>query len=684
MSSRRRELLLAGMTFVALVMLIIASNRLADTVGLECHDYANDWWQEPAFETRIERDLSTPLFATRPARFARTFSTECRGLLTVVRPRTFTMVLWTYGAAQLFLDEQPVLQARGPDLEPASGRVELSAGQHGLRLRYAFPNRGDEPELLMAPEGGALRPVSWIYVSRQPLSRTALLLRPLAWAAPVILPLVWIGFVGYRVRRPLARWCHSIGRPLMHWHRAVVPSTRRSIVTIVVVGIAVRVAVMFATSPILWGDSVQYYETARSFLRGDYLSHNFVSTPIFPAFMAAFLAMGATPAAGAAMIAAQRALAVAASVLVYRVARDAFDKTVAFYAALLWTVSALQLFYETSVTTEALFVVVLVLTLFTADRFLQTSSLLMAAATGVMCAVATLTRPVAKALILMVIAIVVWRGGERRRVVGAAAVLLATFAIAIAPWLYVNRQQYGFWGISSGEGLWLFLRAIDIDELDPPATTRFPAVKRVVDALRPTSPYLHYPVRDELNYHGGYSGLETDNLMWGYAVDTVVEHPVRFAVGTVKQLVKLLVLPYRSVQICESNGPYLCAERAVSLSFPSFPNRPPPDVRQLRVAVVWYIRRAYWILPLVAPIAVIGMVQSLRERDQRTALRTLLIATALYIALATAVFNTVQDRYRLPMDAIVLMFAIYQLRRFTARGRHARTGGSEVPPSAAP
>lgn len=86
MSSRRRELLLAGMTFVALVMLIIASNRLADTVGLECHDYANDWWQEPAFETRIERDLSTPLFATRPARFARTFSTECRGLLTVVRP----------------------------------------------------------------------------------------------------------------------------------------------------------------------------------------------------------------------------------------------------------------------------------------------------------------------------------------------------------------------------------------------------------------------------------------------------------------------------------------------------------------------------------------------------------------------------------------------------------------------
>jgi hypothetical protein len=35
-----------------------------------------------------------------------------------------------------------------------------------------------------------------------------------------------------------------------------------------------------------------------------------------------------------------------------------------------------------------------------------------------------------------------------------------------------------------------------------------------------------------------------------------------------------------------------------------------------------------------------------------------------YLTLATAVFNTVQDRYRLPADAFLVMFALHELRRF--------------------
>jgi len=666
-SRRVRELFLIGISFIGVLATAFAAARLADTTGLDCQDYANLAWAGPPFQTRVERDFARPLFATRPASMVSSFSTECRGTLAIVRSGTFRFSLLARTAADVWIGDRAVVRTEGPQPQRASDTIDLTAGQHQIRFRYALAGRADEPELLMARAERPLRPLNPLYVSRQSLPAAAYVLRVPARAAPVLLPLLWIVVVAYRLRPALARSSRWTTLPVVRWHGAFTASTSQSLTAVVIVAVAVRLALTLGTYPILWPDSEQYYDTALYYVRGEFLPHNLLSTPLFPAFLAAFLAVDITPAAGIGLIAAQRALAIVATVLVYRLAREAFDKTVAFYAALVWTISAVQLYYETVVATEALFVVVLLVAMTAAARMLQSDSPLTAAIAGLTCAVATLTRPVAKGLVFIVLAVVWWQGRTWRRLGLTSAVLLGTFYLALAPWMYVNRQTYGFWGVSGGEGLWLFLRAFDIDELDPPAETRFPEVREVFDALRPDYPYLHYAVRDELNYHRGYSAHQADEVMWGFALETVAAHPVRFALGTAKQWVLLLVNPYSSVQICDSaDGPHLCSERGRGLSYRAFPNEPMPDRTPLKRAIAAYFRAAYWILPVLAPVAVIGIVRVSRERDPRAALRALLATTILYLTLAAAVFNTVQDRYRLPADAFVVMFAIHELRRHGA------------------
>jgi hypothetical protein len=291
-------------------------------------------------------------------------------------------------------------------------------------------------------------------------------------------------------------------------------------------------------------------------------------------------------------------------------------------------------------------------------------SLKTSAAVALMCVVATMTRPVAKIFVIVVLVVLWWRGwSQRRRLIVPSIALPCIFFLGIAPWLYVNQREYGFWGINGGEGLWLFLRAIDIDELDPPPESKYPEVREVFDSLRPVYPYLHFAVRDELNYRRGYSASQADAAMWGFALETVRSHPFRFLAGSAKQWTLLMMNPYRSVNICEApDGPSLCSERGRDLSFRAFPNRPPAGRTALKALVAAYIRVAYWVIPVLAPLAVIGMLRSLGRRDERGNLQLLLAATVLYLTVLASLFNTVQDRYRLPVDALIVMFAIHELR----------------------
>src|SRR5687768_3225513 len=187
-----RELLLIGAALATALAIVFASRSLLDRYGLDCQDYANLDWQGQPFQTRVERDFSTPLFATRPARFVQSFSTECQGILLIPRSGIYTFALVSRNRSEVLVDDLLLVQTQGVALQRASRAISLEAGQRRVRFRFANA-RADEPELLMARAGGALRPLNQAYVSRQPLPASAYWLRQPARAAVAMLPFLWIG-----------------------------------------------------------------------------------------------------------------------------------------------------------------------------------------------------------------------------------------------------------------------------------------------------------------------------------------------------------------------------------------------------------------------------------------------------------------------------------------------------------
>ena len=238
--------------------------------------------------------------------------------------------------------------------------------------------------------------------------------------------------------------------------------------------------------------------------------------------------------------------------------------------------------------------------------------------------------------------------------------------------MYVNSQTHGFFGISRGQGLGLFMRAFDTERFEPPEDTAFPLVRESYMQFRNAGvPYVHFRVRDDLNYKRGYSGYGADRAMEAFALETIRAHRLEFAGGIVIDWVRLFVSPHRSVDICETgSGPVLCAARSRGDSLPPFPNAPASGLHVLKSIVARYIDAMYPVAALLAPLAVLGVLLALfRAGDTRQAMdAALLTATVAYFTLISVTFSSLEDRYRLPVDAFVFLFAVHGLASlWTAR-----------------
>ena len=667
----RRPFASATLALAGLV-LWAASVPLIDSEGLRCEDYANPHWQGPAVRARVLLDPTAPLLGATSFAPTEPFSTQCDGWLFVTSPGNATFLLESDDGSDLVISGQLVvanLGHHGPT--PARGTSAVMPGSQPLRVRYSQEEGDREFSWLWAPAGLTLRPLDAGDLSRRPLTRMEHRLRRSARLARAIaVLLVCAAFFTIGRGRFAAAFAAS-RRRLSSAHAAIVTDSRRAVLLLVAIAAAVRIALTFVTQPIVWPDSHVYYEMAQSILRGDWALHEIFRTPGFSAFMAMFLAADDTPLSGYRLIAAQRVLGVLGAVVVYAIGREAFRPATAFYGTLLWTVSPLQLYYETAVSSEAVFVFVLLGTLLAAVRLLNSRYAAAFAIVGALCAAAVLTRPVAKGLIVVVILAGAIAGSRSRRSFAQYAMALCVYLVCIVPWMYANSQTYGFFGISRGEGLGLFMRAFDIERLPPPGETRYADVSAAYRQLAANVPYVHYRIRDELNYRRGYSARETDDAMEAYALEAIAAHPIAFVAGVVFDWGSLFVAPHRSVDTClYPSGPVLCAARNAGDSLPAFPNAPPSGYAPLKRLVADYMDLAYWVTPGLAPLALIGMLLSRGPRHQRFA-RALLVATIVYFSLVSVSFNTFEDRYRLPIDSLVLLFAVECITMlFTGRSAH--------------
>ncbi|MEP7118517.1 MAG: hypothetical protein ABI880_13090, partial [Acidobacteriota bacterium] len=426
------------------------------------------------------------------------------------------------------------------------------------------------------------------------------------------------------------------------------------------VGGVVRLALLASSPAVLWPDSHVFYLTMHDIVGGRYFAHDPYRTLFYPYFLSLFLAWDRTPFAGSLVILGQQVIGLVAGALFYWAGRRTFSPLVALAGTVLFLCHSLELFYEISVMTEVLFTATLAAVLWLAQWQLDGPSLRRAVVLGVACGTLVLIRPVAQWFVLCV-AFVMWLPRPSWRASGLALVVVVTSVTLAVPIMVANQRDFGFFGISLGRGLGLYTRVFEVDGLDPPdpsANSEMHGLWGIAENLR----WSPNRVRDELNFGHRRPSAVADDMMFTFAVETLKAHPATFAWRSLRQWAVQLWAPDASMHTCLGPGdPYLCSGRTTGESLPPFPNEPGPDHSALRGVVLRAMRWGQVPMSAVLGAAAIGLL-ALMARPRKRPGAVLAVLTIAYFTLVPAVTQVPQDRYRLPVDALLFMLAAWGVR----------------------
>ena len=440
----------------------------------------------------------------------------------------------------------------------------------------------------------------------------------------------------------------------------LVREEKTALTIILSAGVLIRFVLCLGSRGILWPDSFLYYRQAANILKHHNLdAHYFAHTPLYPLFLAAFLFFGQTPRIGACIIVAQRVLGLLTTIFIYKTARRVVSPTAAFYAGILFTLHALQLYYETVVQTEVLFVFMVSATVYrfvvALEKPVWTNYVLL----GVACAATALTRSVGQCFVILILGLLWWRLGTFRGILSSGVLIAGIYLVLVFPWMQVNHRVYGFWGLSKGVGANLFLRAIDIDHLIPPEKTDYPEVRK--DYLR-HDPRGHMYLKVFLELKKGpprRSSPAADDQMFGFDEETVLAHPVAYVLGTFRQFYKTLAEPRESIHVCPSaSGPFLGSGKSDPRTTPAFPSPQPDGHRAVRRAIGWYFRHVHVPMKPVLVFCLAGIVGCFAKRDRRFFPGVAVVVAILYFVGVTSLLNYHEDRFRLPVDGLIMAFAM--------------------------
>lgn len=653
----RVALLLAALYWAGAVCLAFAIGegwRYDD--GLRMTAFRNVSWDgRPAIED-LDVHLSNERIGSAPFPDWPVFSIEWHGYLAIERAADYTFALSTDDGSSLEIDGTMVVDNLGVHRDTrVTGTASLTEGLHAVRARYFQAGGHSALNVMWSADGAAFSPLPPSQLVPDAMSYTEYRLRAWRSVGATVLALaaslgLFIGAWPWLRRLAAGPFGTSVERAA-----AVLERPGPAIASIVVVGGLVRLAVFLASPAVLWPDSYVFYVTARSELDGLWASHDPYRTLLYPWFLAAFLRLGQTPAMGHAVVAVQQAMGLAAAVFVYDAGRRAISPLAGLAAGLLLAVHATALYYEIAVLTEAMFTLVFAVTVWLAVRTTERITWQRTAVLGLATAMLVLVRPVAEWYVVAPLAGLLVATAPIGRRVAAAGLLLACYTVPIVLWMGVNQREYGFFGVALGRGMGLYTRVFEIDQRVPPRPSVQPEVRELW-AIARDARWSPNRVRDELNYMRGYTSAGADDAMFDFALETVRAAPLSFVAGTVRQWVLQLVEPNVGVRSCPSPfGRFLCSGRTADESFGAFPAAPEGPSR-LRPAVVRYVTG--WPLPMkpIVVLAVLGVAWAWRARRGPAAL--VLALSAAYLTAVPALTLAPQDRFRLPADGLLFLFAV--------------------------
>ena len=219
---------------------------------------------------------------------------------------------------------------------------------------------------------------------------------------------------------------------------------------VVAVGLVLRLAILSQTSTLgtTIGDEQQYSQLGQSILAGDGLAWapdrpTSLRPPLYPALLAAIWSI-AGPLNMQAVRAFQILLALATTVVVYFLGARIYDRRIGRYAAAACWLYPSLIFFNSLILTETLFTLLLVTCVLFGVVLVQTPRWWAALLCGISLGLAALTRSVVwpMPLILCPLLGVFMRAPLARRV-ALPAIVLAGYAIVVAPWAVRNTRLQG-------------------------------------------------------------------------------------------------------------------------------------------------------------------------------------------------------------------------------------------------
>ena len=119
-------------------------------------------------------------------------------------------------------------------------------------------------------------------------------------------------------------------------------------------------------------------------------------------------------------------------------------------------------------------------------------------------------------------------------------------------------------------------------------------------------------------------------------------------------------------RLCPSpQGRYLCSGRMENESRAGFPPGPTRSPRARAVVAAYY---RFAVIPIGAcfALALLGAVAYLAVPQSGAGAALFFLMTAAYLTLVPALTQWPQDRFRLPVDGVLIVFALWGLRTLAA------------------
>ena len=409
-------------------------------------------------------------------------------------------------------------------------------------------------------------------------------------------------------------------------------------------------------------DSDDYLRPAYDLAHGLGFDPELRRTPLYPAFIAAVLALGGNLAA---LAVAQHALGVLTAAVTYGLGRATFGHLAGLLSGLAVAISGPLLIYEHYLMAEALFTLLLtaaVLLLVVAVRN-GTRGWLVAA--GVVTGLAALTRPVGQVAIPIALAappVLAWPG--RRDGIRRAGLIAVGLGLVLLPWMARTWLVHGTGGAEGALGQALIGRTVRHDEGfvydDPsrpdPDPTRAAArriIQQEADAGEPSGGTITQRVRDEL----GLTQAQTSALLRDLAIDAIRQRPGYYLAGTAEAAWELfqgknerLLGHWR--ERTNRNWDRKWDARLVPLLEPEPRAEGPPYVRADALTAAFQPWR--W-RALIAWLFGLGALAALAVPRWRPGLLPAAIAVAL--VLAAAALDGLVWRFRYPADPLIAVVA---------------------------